>query len=199
MKVRPASFQSQGFLLVAVLLIAALLLTLGIGYLASAARNYSAAYPAVGIAQARTLARAGLDDALEKLNKDRDFPPAYSIQTEATGVTNAPFSYSETVTDLDGVTVIGSYQVKVDLTYQATPLQWTIQPNQLLILTSTGLVGSPSSPSAQAGYRLTLNTLNPDRAFVAGMNPAQVLQDPIPCTNYPHYWHALKVEDLSAL
>jgi hypothetical protein len=188
----------RGFLLIMVLFISAILLTLGLGYLSGTMRNYQSAFSAVAGLQARALARAGLEDALQKLNKDRDFPPLPSSTSSTLGQVAEPFSYSEDFLDVDNVTPLGYYQVQVDTRFQSGPYQWEINPNQLIQITSTGYAGrTRSSTTAQASMRLTLDVHNPDQ-IVVGPDIARIVQDPFPSSN-PRLFHQVRFEDLSGL
>lgn len=108
----------RGSSLIAVLMLITLLFILGIGLLMQKSTQYDESTRQLEAAQARQLAQAGLVDCGLKLAKDRTFPPIL-------GNGNAQFSYSEEVTNLDGVAV-GSYTVNVNATLNESPY-WIIQ------------------------------------------------------------------------
>ena len=99
----------RAFLLITVLLLCVILLTMGLAFLGSRNSLYSATLQAGLAAQARALARSGLEDARVKLNKDLKFP--------VEGGTGQNFYvYTEEAFD-GGPNPIGSYRVEVDSTY----------------------------------------------------------------------------------
>ena len=103
----------RGFLLLMSLLLMSVIAVLGIGYVTSRQRRYSAAARALILAQARALAQAGMEDARLKIERDASFPPQTSADQ-----TN--YSYSEAVNSTTG-TVLGRYVVNINTTYAAAP------------------------------------------------------------------------------
>lgn len=126
----------RGFMLVAALLLLSILMLLGMGLLGSRAARYEGAVLHAQFAQARGLARAGLEATRIKLLKDRDFPPP----SEAG---QAPFVYSEEVLDLDNTTVLGSYTVAIET-------RWRSRPYHVLRISSLGRLGPADNPQARA-------------------------------------------------
>ncbi|MEW6277206.1 MAG: hypothetical protein AB1758_01185 [Candidatus Eremiobacterota bacterium] len=151
--------RSRAFLLVTVLLLTVILAIAGMAFLSTRSLQYQSTARFREAAQARALARAGLEDARVKLQKDLRFPPPAS-QSQVI------FAYSEDVTDLDGQPV-GHYVVEVDRT-------WAEAPYGVLKVISTGRTGRRDRPGAQQTIRAELDVLPTDRA-----NPA----DPDPATN----------------
>jgi len=134
----------RAFLLIMVLLLGLLLVTMGLGLLGSRVNQYRSTTQAVLAAEARQLARAGLEDARTKLNRDIRFPP-----TAGAGQTS--FSYSEDYLDCNN-NPRGSYQIELDYRY-------TAPPHSVLAISSTGLVGPRANPSASHTYRIYLDLL----------------------------------------
>lgn len=128
----------RGFSLIVVLLLLAILLVLGIGFLGRGLGRYRTAQETAGASQARALAMAGIEQTRVKLDKDFDYPPQSAIDQQV-------FSYSEEVRDVDG-NVVGSYLVTLDWRYAEEPFL-------LLIVRSQGRVGPPDAPPE---YRRTL-------------------------------------------
>jgi Tfp pilus assembly protein PilV len=122
--------QARGFMMVLVLLIAALVLVLGLGFLSSNSPRYNASVYARTSAQARALAEAGMEDARVKLQKDPGFPPRVSAA-------QSTYAYREVVRDLGGQ-VVGSYVVTLDWTY-------AVAPYHVITVTSQGLVGTDAA------------------------------------------------------
>lgn len=116
----------HGSTLVLVLLLMLLLLVLGMAFMTQQSRLYGAANQAQLAAMARGLAEAGLEDARGKLEKDLLFPPPADPDQQV-------FTYSEPVTDIGGVTVVGTYSVTIDLRHR--------QQNELIAITSVGSAG----------------------------------------------------------
>lgn len=141
----------RGFVLIAALLVTLILVVAGMAYLGSRVSQYRGAAKGLEGAQARALARAGLEDARVKLEKDYRFPPP-SAQDQTV------FTYSEDVTD--GATVVGHYTVSVNTTYENGP--YTV-----IRITSVGVVGSRANPSAQATIHADLDAsqVDPDRIY----------------------------------
>ena len=125
--------KSSGFLLVTVLFMTTLLLIAGMALLGKQAIDYPESRQASERAQARALAWAGLEDVMAKLEKDISFPPPGAVDQRE-------FSWTETVSDLDG-TAAGDYTVRLDMR--------KAEAHQLIVVESTGWIGSSSNPTAQ--------------------------------------------------
>ncbi|MBN9415008.1 hypothetical protein ABS71_09335 [bacterium SCN 62-11] len=115
--------------LLAALALLSLILVLGLAFLARRSAEYQVANLQVTRAQARALAMAGLEDARAKLDRDFSFPPQMEVA-------HRTFQYAELVYDLDDTTVLGSYEVIVDQTYNDDPYR-------VITLESTGMAGYP--------------------------------------------------------
>lgn len=124
----------RGSTLVAALLVSVLLLVAGMGFLGQRAAQNRAANGAILHAQARALAEAGLEDAVQKLGKDSQFPP---LRAESQTV----FTYAEGFSDIHG-DPLGQYVVSIDVTHRQTPYF-------IVKLTSSGHLGSPVQATAQ--------------------------------------------------
>lgn len=151
-------------MLIVVLLVAALVLVLGLGFLSSNSPRYNASVYARSQAQARALAEAGLEDARVKLQKDNAFPPV-------THASQTRFSYREELTDSSG-DVIGSYVVTLDWTY-------LVAPYYIVTVDSQGLVGSnPAQPLGNCVLhaRFDLRPIDPATANGRDANFARMLQ-----------------------
>lgn len=128
----------RGFLLIMTLLLCVIMFIFGVSMMSQRVSQYRAALD-IGLAsKAQAIARAGIEDALIKLAKDPDFPPAGSEDQRI-------FTYSEVLRDKSN-TVIGSYTVTLDRTYAELPYA-------LLLVTSTGISGP--APSAAASRTIT--------------------------------------------
>jgi hypothetical protein len=113
----------NGFVLVGSLLVLSLLMVLGLAMLGSRATQYEAAALTGLQAEARAIARAGMEATRAKLYKDLNFPPLAESDS-------SPFEFSENVTDFDG-TILGNYVVRVDR-------KWRNSPYQVLVISSLG-------------------------------------------------------------
>jgi hypothetical protein len=125
----------RGSVLVLVLLLTGLFLIMGAGFLSQRISQNKAARSGVGMLQARALAEAGIQEAVAKLSKHRDFPPKADF-------THRHYSYSEEVLDRNGKS-FGWYTVTIDTTLSGSP-------NWILRLSSTGYLGDRSRPTAKA-------------------------------------------------
>jgi hypothetical protein len=123
----------------------------------SRTRQYEAANHQVAEARALAIAEAGLEDARVKLNKDADFPPMGSED-------QLVFSYVEEVRDLDGVTVLGSYEVVVDM-------RWREAPVQIIRVTSIGISGDMDQPQARSRVTMDLDVAPQLRTDFTQPNP----------------------------
>lgn len=111
------------------LVLLTLILVLGLAFLARRSAEYQVANLQITRAQARAMAFAGLEDARAKLDRDYFFPPQLEIKQKA-------FQYAELVYDLDDTTVLGSYEVIVDQTYNQDPYH-------VITVKATGMSGFP--------------------------------------------------------
>lgn len=112
----------RGSLYIVVLLVTGLLLILGMAYLGTQGPEMQASLEAVSTAQAYQMARAGVEDAVCKLSKDKVFPPPGGLEQQT-------FTYGEQLGD------IGSYRVKVDVSRLGTT-------RSLIGVTSQGFAGA---------------------------------------------------------
>ena len=98
----------RGFMLVTALLLCTIVLLLGMGFLGSRAGQYHSTVQAGLAARARSVARAGLEDARAKLQRDLHFPP-HPSQAQTS------YSYTEDFYDLSTPPqYVGTYDVQVD-------------------------------------------------------------------------------------
>ena len=134
--------RTRAFVLVLVLFCIVILFTMGFGFLGSRVGQYRSTHQSGLAAQARALARAGLEDARAKINKDISFPPPLMAGSSF-------FCYSEDLTDSSG-SYLGSYKVSIDSAgLVSTPTY--------LSITSMGGAGgaSPAArPVATHSYRV---------------------------------------------
>lgn len=142
----------RGMLLVVALLVLGVALVAGMGLMASQVSNYRGINSVEDSALALCLAQAGLEDARLKLERDLDFPPTGNPD-------QILFTYSEDV--LVGGKRIGSYRVGVDTAFRSSDYD-------MVRVTSTGLVGSQSDPTAQRTIKIDLDTspLRPTTNFI---------------------------------
>jgi hypothetical protein len=134
----------HGFLMITVLMLSLVLFTMGIAFLGSRSGLYQSSYRATLASQARALARAGLEDARAKLDKDAQFPPPGANQQNT-------YNYDEDVIDLVSGVYLGSYRVTLDNTANVTPYN-------VLKITSAGFAGPRSAPLASHIYTAYLDT-----------------------------------------
>jgi Tfp pilus assembly protein PilX len=146
------SHRRYGSTLVAALLVSVVLLIAGLGFLGQRAAQNRAVNASILKLRSRALAEAGLQDALQKLSKDGQFPPLYANQ-------QSEFTYLETVAG------VGNYTVTVDITHRQPPYS-------VIRLTSTGRVGTPDTPQSDTQLSgeldvapLTRGTSNPNPNF----------------------------------
>jgi hypothetical protein len=126
--------KKRGILLIAVLLMITVLLIAGLGFLGRRSSQHSSAELTRLSVQARALAWVGLEQTMAKLEKDYDFPPRRALDQQE-------FAWTETVFDIDGTTVIGTYTARIDLRYVEPPYS-------ILRIEATGLLGAADSPQA---------------------------------------------------
>lgn len=127
----------RGFLLAMVMLLCLILLVFGLAFLGSRGRQYQSVISAGQSAQAQELARAGIEDARVKFDRDIGFPPPLAIGQHT-------FSYCEEVTDAGGV-YLGRYRVSLDMTYSRPPFS-------VACIRSTGSLGPAEAPTALHTY-----------------------------------------------
>lgn len=137
--------RQRGSLLIMVLLLCVLLVTMGLGFLSSRVGQYQSTLQVALATQARMLARSGIEDARTKLNRDRLFPPS-------AGDLQYIFSYTEDYVDGQNQRV-GAYRVSVDTSK-------AFDPEYVIALTSTGLVGPAQAPIARHTYRVLVDIDN---------------------------------------
>lgn len=159
-------------MLVTALLLCTVVLLLGMGFLGSRAGQYHSTVQAALAARARAVARAGLEDARAKLQRDIHFPPRPS---QAQPV----YSYTEDFFDLSTPPqYVGTYDVQVDSSHDI--------PNvRVLVVTSRGQVrgaghGPTSPPLACHSYRVCID-----------VTPSSY--------NLVRYYPLLRFDDLGAL
>ena len=120
----------RGFLLVLSLFLCLLVVIIGLAYLAVKQGEYAAGQAVVAHAQAKNIARAGMEDLKAKLSKDEFFPTGV-------GDEQLVFSYSEEITAISDPSLSGSYRITVDRTHKA---------DDILVLVSVGTVGPVEHP-----------------------------------------------------
>lgn len=145
--------KKRGGVLIAVLLLLALLLIIGMALLGKESYHLQAAGQTAHSEAAYELAMAGLEEARVKLDKDIRFPPHRDSEQPT-------FSYTEEVADVDGGPVVGRYEVTLDRRWEGPPYQvWRIRV--------VGTLGTLEDPLAQRTLTATLDVA-PDRG---GPNP----------------------------
>ncbi|MCE7870451.1 hypothetical protein DYH09_08765 [bacterium CPR1] len=122
-------------MLIMALMVSVILLLVGIAFMSSKVLQYRGAYRACESAQALALARAGLEDARVKLERDHSFPPRGTPDQDW-------FSYTERVTDLGSNVEIGSYTVTIDISMRNPPYE-------IYRITSIGQAGPMVDPVAR--------------------------------------------------
>ncbi|MBX3170724.1 MAG: hypothetical protein KF760_25185 [Candidatus Eremiobacteraeota bacterium] len=139
----------KGFMLVTALLLCSIVLLLGMGFLGSRVGQYNSTMQASLAARARWVARAGLEDARAKLQRDIHFPP-HPSQLQTT------YSYSEDLHDLSTPPqYVGTYDVQLDSSHDLPNLR-------VLVITSRGQVRAPGQgptapPLACHSYRACID------------------------------------------
>ena len=132
-----------GAILVFALLLSALLLVLGVGFISQRGLEYGSVSELQDRAQARQLALAGMEDARVKLEKDPFFPPAG-------GFNQQNFTYSEDVRDPeDSGRMLGLFTVALDLSRKE-------EPYRIVRIQSVGQVVDRRAPDApiRSTYRI---------------------------------------------
>ena len=126
------------------------LLALGAGMLKSSMARRSGRNAAARALQARSLAEAGVADALTKLRKDPLFPPGGVAQASC-------FSYLENVSNLDTGAPTGSYRVTCNWL-------WANPPYLVMVIVSEGISGSVDQPDALCRIQATVDLSPTDRS-----------------------------------
>jgi hypothetical protein len=107
---------------------------MGMYFVAAKRLQYERGVLSAQFAIAGAIAESGLEDARIKLEKDPSFPPVSADQPT--------YSYSEDVFDLDGATLLGSYTVSIDTTFN-------VAPYRIIKISSIGLAGPSDEPLAK--------------------------------------------------
>lgn len=97
----------RGFLLVLALFMVTFISVLALAFLGSAPLGYRTALSGTFEQQSRWLARAGIEDARLKLERDPFFPPPQGDEGKF-------FSYSEELQELGGAGTVGTFDVVID-------------------------------------------------------------------------------------
>lgn len=140
----------RGSALVLCLMLVVTLFIMGMGFLGQHTSGRLASRRAVLAAQARELARAGLESARARLNCDIHFPPQ--------GETGQSYRYSEAVGEQ------GFYEVALDRDLMAPPYE-------ILRVQSLGWVGSRQLPEAYHRLSAEIDLAVRDRLQPANLNP----------------------------
>lgn len=156
----------RGFMLVLSLMLLSLLLVAGLAFLERRVSQQDGARRAVLTARARALAEAGIEDALQKLSKDPNFPPPWEERDLPSDPLNQHlFSYQENLLDSDNVTVLGRYEVKLDHRTMR-------EPDSLMRISALGIVGSPDDPEASVRIQVVVDMATANRSNDVPPNPA---------------------------
>lgn len=131
--------------LMVVLWLGVLLFVLGMALWQRQSQRYRSSNSTLESARAYELARAGLETARLRLDKDPSFPPR--------GLDQVQFSCSEAVYDVDNATPVGYYILEVDS-------RWMAAPYHRLMISSTGCWPDCEHPVARRKVRVQLD-LNP--------------------------------------
>ena len=124
----------RGSTLVVAMLLLSVLFVAGLGFLSQRRAQYLEASAVGRATEALALAEAGVEDARAKMRFDVKFPPPAATDQEKV-------SYVEVMEDSSGVEV-GSFEVTLDKS------AWK-EPYQVLVIRSTGRLGSRQAPTAQ--------------------------------------------------
>lgn len=135
--------RARGSTLIAMLLILTVMLILGMGLLGSRVARYRGANESLAAAKAQAIAEAGMADARTKLDKHLFFPPPGESEEQLI------FSYAEDFSEPGGK-VLGSYEVTIDK-------RWSVEPYQLIVVTSVGVLGEAEDPEARRSIRAELD------------------------------------------
>jgi len=120
--------ETRGVLLVLVLLLTAVLLVLGGGFLSTKSQEANSARLSFDSVKARNMAYSGLETARVRLLNDASFPPStLSPLSEV-------FEVAEVVRNIDDTEEVGRYQLHCDR-------RWEPEPYQILRVRSIGQVG----------------------------------------------------------
>ncbi|MEW6279389.1 MAG: hypothetical protein AB1758_12240 [Candidatus Eremiobacterota bacterium] len=146
---------------------------LGMAFLGKRAGQYRAVLLETESARAYELAMAGLESVRVKLNKDLSFPPVGEADQDV-------YSYTESVYDLDGTTLLGSYEVAVDSTWCGVD-----SPYRVLRVRVTG--------NAMAASQVTAS-----RELLAEFDMRPGIPGPPPGPN-PNYTKIINLQDSGSL
>lgn len=130
---------------------------MGMAFLSTRGLRYQEATRNVAYRRALALARAGLEDARVKLEKDPAFPPQGGLEQTL-------FTYQEELTALANGPRVGLYTVTVDTT-------WRKEPYGVILLTSRGQSGDREWPEAGAVVRAEVDVWPVNRLSGAAPNP----------------------------
>lgn len=133
----------KGSILVAILMLSLILFILGMSFCAIKGLQYRKSSLRLNSSLAGAIARAGMEDARIKFEKDQDFPPPGDDDQKV-------FAYTEYFYDNDGKMLLGCYSITVDST-MAEP------PYQIIRITSIGFAGPPGEPSAKKKIEVELD------------------------------------------
>ncbi|MHC9539749.1 MAG: hypothetical protein AB9903_09515 [Vulcanimicrobiota bacterium] len=149
--------REKGSLLIMSLLLSLVLLILGMAFLTVKSMRYKGSAMAGAYAQVSAIAEAGIEDARIKIAKDPEFPPPGDKDQNV-------FCYSESVLDIDGTTLIGTYTVTIDSSMNYPPYL-------VIRITSTGLAGPLEEPYAKKTIETELDMSEKLRDNPAAVNP----------------------------
>lgn len=133
-RLSPASL--RGSVLVFVLLLTTLFFLLGVAMVSQSQGAMKTTQATARAAEARALAWAGLADARGKLARILYYPPPGGDAQDV-------FAYTEEVRAVDSTTVVGSYNVIVDV-------RTAKDPYYLLRIRSEGVLGERTRPAARS-------------------------------------------------
>jgi len=128
----------RAFSLPLILMLSIVLLLLGLGFLNKRVSQYRGAYQTTYSLMALQLAKAGMEEARVKLEKDRDFPPQSGLDQKA-------FSYTEVLLPDEE-----SYTVTLDLSLREKPFS-------IIRITSVGTSGPMDRPRARRVLKAELD------------------------------------------
>lgn len=174
---RSSAPSRKGFLLVSVLLITAILLTLGMTFLGKRSLQYRRSALFESAAQARAFAESGLEDALIKFRWDLEYPPLSKDQHA--------FTYNDDFTASDG-SRIGGFKVTLDGSKR-------FPPYSIWVITSVGDVGEdPDKPVA-------LRTLQLEFDVAKHYRTDHTIHPPSDGATNPFYYQVINFRDLGGL
>lgn len=142
----------RAFSLPVILMLSLILLLLGLGFLNQRVSQYRGAYQSTYSILALQLAKAGLEDARVKLDKDQQFPPQ-------SGLDQKSFAYTEVLLPDEE-----SYTVTLDLSLQDAPFS-------IIRITSIGTSGPMKDPRARRVLTAELDIAPNLRSDSTQVNP----------------------------